>query len=370
MQKSFPHQARLWAAALLAALSLTACSQSQGTGDIPIEDPRDLDNRGYVPVPPPAPGAHGIELPAAHSLAWPVEFQDPQHVIGNTMAQFQPYNGSYWHGGADLRVSAGAAIRAPIAGRVEAGHYSYAIKGDGSMTKYWLPWPQQGNATYFEVAVIADDGTRYEFHHVNRSSLPSRVIALVESGGRVAAGELLGYAIRWSDGVYHHVHYNIIAAGGTRINPEYVSTALPDNRAPEILSSFAILASGQTQNFGSGSFAVAPTEFAIEIIDRLGASVYVNPPSFARLRFDSGASTVWDFRKTLTREDGAQPPLYDFFVKTLRTPLGNSIGTTGGYGTGTSVIRLRVPAGAVGPFRIDFADQAGNTAELSGSIGP
>jgi hypothetical protein len=359
---------RLWAIVLM-TVSLSACSQNSDVRDIPIENPRDLDNRGYVPVPS-QPGLGGAQLPSAHSLAWPVTFQDASHVIGNTMAQYQPYDGAYWHGGADLRVKAGAAVRAPIAGRVEAGHYSYAIKSDGSMTKYWKAWPAQGNDTYFEVAVVADDGTRYEFHHVNRKTLPASTIALVESGGRANAGDTLGYTIAWSDGVYHHIHYNIVTPGGTRINPEYVSTIIPDTTAPEILSSYAVLSTGTAQNFGTGSFAAAPSEFAIEVRDRLGRNVYSNPPSWARLQFQSGAATTWDFRQTLTREDGTQPALWDFFVKTLRTPLGTSIGTTGGYGTGTSVIRLKVPTGATGPFRIDFADQAGNSTGLTGSIGP
>lgn len=346
------------------------CSKSP-QADEPIEDHQKLINDGYQPVPPPvgAPGPLPPLNPDAPLLAWPVTFQDQAHSLGNSMLQFQQYSGAaYFHGGNDLRVKAGAEVRAPIAGRIEAGHYSYSTKSDGSMQKYWLPWPQAGNRMYFEVAVIADDGTRYEFHHVNRDNLPQRVIDLVESGGRVEAGEVVGYTIPWSDGVYHHIHYNVITANGVTLNPEFISEPIPDSLAPEILHSYAIMKSGTVKSFGDGEFTERPEEFVIGVIDRKDKNVYTNPPTWARLIFSSGEVVEWDFRRSLHLSDGKMPSLWDVYAKSIRTPSGATLKTTGTYGTGLSLIRLKVPASARGGFTIVMGDILGNQTSLSGFI--
>ena len=309
-------------------------------------------------------------IPTAQSLAWPVDFQDEAHTVANAMAQFQPFdNPPYFHGGCDLRVEADAAVRAPVAGKLEAGHYSYATRADGSMEKFWMPWPQQGSEMYFEVAVVADDGIRYEFHHVNRENLPAGIVAMLNrGGGRVEKGALLGHAIYWPDGDYHHIHYNLVMPNGVRINPEFVSPLLPDHQAPELKSAYARLASGKLVNFGDGKFAERVTEFLVVTLDRLDAGPYEHPVSVAKLRLENEAESGWDFRQTLTTAEGRFPVLDQFFMKSLRTPDGRTLRTEGGYGTGQSIVRLAVPAGATGSFRLVLEDISGNASSLSGML--
>jgi hypothetical protein len=307
-------------------------------------------------------------LPAAHAAPWPVAFQDAQHSIGNSMAEFQPFGAPYFHGGCDLRTKAGEEIRATVSGRIEAGHYGYDTNADGSMTKYWMPWPQEGDATYFEVAVVTPDGTRYENHHVDRDTLPADIVAMLNAGGgNVEKGRLLGHVLYWPDGEYHHTHYNIVLPSGVRVNPEYASPLLPDTKAPEILGVFAVSA-GATVDFGKGAFASAPAEFVVDVVDHQDSNVYDHPPVYARLHFASGQETVWDFRTTLARADGSFPGLWNFFLQSLRAP-GGTRETEGGYGTGHSLVRLAVPAGAKGAFTIELGDIAGNVATKAGTIG-
>jgi hypothetical protein len=307
------------------------------------------------------------EIPVAHSLPWPVNFQDKAHSVANAMAEFQPYGDPYFHGGCDLRVNAGADVMAPVSGKLEAGHYSYDTNADGSLKKYWKPWPESGDATYFEVAVVADDGIRYEFHHVNRSTLPNDVVAILNhGGGRVEKGMVLGHAIRWPDGVYHHIHYNVVLPDGTRVNPEYVSPLVADQTPPEVKVSYAVMQSGNVVRFGDGKFSESPKEFAIALVDRLDGSVYDHPVVYARLEFVSGMHSTWDFRRALLAENGKFPNLWDFFVQSLDTPDGY-LETEGGYGIGVSVIRLKVPDGASGAFTITLGDIAGNSTTLQGS---
>jgi hypothetical protein len=349
------------AAALLLQVFLAAAH-----ADERIRPASVLLSEGYKPVA--MIGASGaVTVPPAHALDWPVRFQDAAHTIGNSMAEFQPFGSPYYHGGDDLRVEAGADILAPVSGKLEAGAYSYAQHPDGSLEKFWKPWPQEGDPTYFEVAVVAGDGIRYEFHHTNRDTLPAAIVAKLDAGGAsVSKGELLGRAITFPVSGYNHVHYNIILPDGTRVNPEYASALLPDHLAPEILHAFAVLPSGEVRSFGNGTFSNVK-EFVLHVLDKQDDNVYEHPPVYALLRFDAGPRALWDFRQTLTGPQGTFPPLWDFFLESVSSPDGD-FSTEGGYGTGASLIRLKVPDGAQGSFTIEVADMAGNVTSLHGSL--
>src|SRR6185312_1912041 len=188
-----PGMTRTFAAALLLLSVLAPAARA----DERVRPASVLLQEGYKPAPAFSPQTSSA-LPAEHSLPWPVRFQDAEHTLGNVMNQYQPFGDPYYHGGDDLRVDAGAGVSAPVAGRLEAGAYSYAARADGSLEKYWKPWPQTGDPTYFEVAVISDDGLRFEFHHVDRDSLPAAIVAKLDAGGgRVEKGELLGRAVEF-----------------------------------------------------------------------------------------------------------------------------------------------------------------------------
>jgi hypothetical protein len=356
---------------LAAALTFFSLFCSVARADERVRPASVLLREGYKPAASfAAAGAptSGAKLPAAHALAWPVRFQDARHTLGNIMNQFQPFGDPYYHGGDDLRVDAGADIAAPVAGRLEAGAYSYATRPDGSLEKFWKPWPQTGDPTYFEVAVVSDDGIRYEFHHVDRETLPSRIVAKLDAGaGRVDKDELLGHAVEFPVAGYNHVHYNVILPDGTRVNPEYASALLPDHLAPVILHAYSVATSGDVAEFGGGRVAPTASEFVLHVIDKQDSNVYEHPPAYARLKFDDGAETVWDFRRTLTGPSGAFPPLWDFFRESVGGPSGD-FSTEGGYGTGASLVRLKVPAGARGPFTLEVGDVAGNVSTLRGTL--
>lgn len=348
----------------LVALFLSSLPALANENVLPREE---LLRQGYRPLPK---GARRLDsLPAAHALPWPAAFEDAAHSVGNSMAEFQPFGSPYFHGGVDIRTAADAELRAPVAGRLEAGHYGYNQLPDGSLEKLWKPWPQQGDFYYFEVAVVAGDGTRYELHHVNRRSLPAEIVALLNAGGgRVEAGTLLARVIPWPDGVYHHTHYNIILPSGKRVNPEFASTLVPDSLAPELLGLFAIGARNQVLDFGNGSLPAGTKEIIADVRDLQDGNVYEHPPVLARLRFASGEETAWDFRETLAGADGLHPPLWDVFLERLRTPGGGYRETEGGYGTGHSLIRLKVPSGAHGPFTLELGDIAGNITSRQGHL--
>ncbi len=348
-------------------LALAFCFTISAHADERIRPGKVLLAEGYKLVEP-SRTSGAVEIPAAHSMPWPISFQDSAHSIGNAMAEFQPFGDPYFHGGCDLRVKARAEVFAPIAGKLEAGHYSYDTNPDGSLKKYWMAWPEEGDSTYFEVAVVADNGIRYEFHHMDRNRLPENIVNMLnQGGGRVEKGTLLGQVIYWPDGDYHHTHYNVILPDGTRVNPEYVSTLVPDHLPPEVHGAYAMLPSGDFVRFGDGKFREAPSEFDVALVDKQDNNVYEHPPVYASLDFSSGAKSTWDFREALHTLDGKFPNLWDFFVQSISTPDGE-LSTDGGYGMGVSIVRLRVPAGAKGSFTLTLGDIAGNTTKLEGSL--
>ncbi len=366
--KMFTRSISIGALTICALFLLSMAFSWSARADEPLEARDVLLSKGFRPVMTGSLLRAG-NMPAEHSLNWPVQFQDAQHSIGNSMTEFQPFGSPYFHGGCDLRTKAEENILAPVSGHLEAGHYSYNNRDDGSLEKFWLPWPQSGNRMYFEVAIVADDGTRYEMHHVDRDSLPQNIIDQLNKGGaRVEAGTLLGHVITWPDGDYHHTHYNIILPSGIRVNPEYASTAIADHLPPQILGAYAVLANGSTIEYSGGALDKTTTEIVVDVVDKLDDNVYEHPPTLIALHFAAGADTRWDFRQTLSGADGKFPPIWDFFAASISSTSGQSSSTEGGYGTGHSLVRLKIPAGANGEFNIQIGDNAGNLTELKGSL--
>jgi hypothetical protein len=360
------------AVSLIPLLFLSALSAPHAFGDEPIEKPGYWISRGFQPV-----EQRQTRVPEAapwipHSLPWPSDFENAASSIGNSMAEFQFYDedGPYFHGGCDLRVARAALVRAPLAGRIEAGHYGYANRPDGSMEKFWEPWPKPGSRVYFEVAIVTDEGFRFEFHHMDEKKMSVEVLAILREGkgGRVAPGALLGATIPWHDGIYHHTHYNIVSPSGVRFNPEHYSTAIADTAKPVVSTVIASFAGGKTEMFGQGKFNEAPEFFAVAVNDRTDGGIYDHPPALTSLTFESGERFAWDFREKLLGSDGAFPNIWAYFVESIASPGGKQYRTEGGYGDGLSVIRLPLPPGARGPFKIEVADDAGNASVFEGEI--
>lgn len=371
----------LWALGLLTLLSQLAAANEL------VLSRAELARRGYRPAPTTSgPVWRGESLAApepappfeAHSLPWPVPFEDARHTIGNVMTQFQNYDttsaAAYYHGGDDLRVHSREWVSAPISGRLEAGHYAYDTLADGSMKKYWKPWPEEGDAMYFEVAVINPQGYRFEMHHIDRDTLTEPVLAALKAGhGSVQAGEKLGQVVEWPNSdtdetTYNHTHYNIISPEGVNLNPEHYSRELGDHVAPQITAIYAVSGSDARPLGDDGRLAQAPDELVVAAFDKLGDNIYKHTPSYARLVFENGTETTWDFRERLRTADGRFPPIWEFFKDALTLATGETLTTTGNYDSRNFLLRLKVPAGAHGKFRVEIGDSAGNIAVRTGEM--
>jgi hypothetical protein len=136
--------------------------------------------------------------PPLEKLEWPFETFSTRAKMGNNFLQYQDYGPAGYHGGCDMILQPGSMVYAPTSGRIEAGHYSYTSLADGSDIKHWKPWPQSGDRMYFEIAVIDNNGFRFELHHINRNTIRTEIKALLDAGGgMVEKGQALAEVIDW-----------------------------------------------------------------------------------------------------------------------------------------------------------------------------
>ena len=361
---------------LVCILTVGMFSNTPAKADEPVRSERELRRLGYRPFsefqksyPIKAHLDRKKLLRRKNVLPWPVEFLDASEPIGNSMIQFQNYGYPYYHGGCDLLSKEGWWITTPVSGFLEGGHYSYSGNADGSMTKHWIPWPKRGEAAYFELAIVTDEGLRFEFHHVDRPSLPQETIDALNKGGvRVEAGTKIGRVLEWGS-TYDHIHYNIITPEGLRINPEYVSEQISDTQEPEVEGVYAIDQSGRVHSFSGGHLNFVPREFIVAGFDRKNAkSPNQHPFHSTLLKFANGTGVGWDFRAVMATMDGRWPALWEFYLAKLRTPSGQKLETFGDYGAGFNLVRLLVPQGASGQFEIEVKDMVGNKKVIQGEM--
>lgn len=306
-------------------------------------------------------------------LPWPVQFQDPSHTIAQNYVNFQDYgDGAYFHKGCDLRTHQSADVRAPVTGILEAGYYGYDTKPDGSQTKFWTPWKGvPHNDPYFELALVTQDGYRFELHHVDSMNLPQTTLdALAKGGVVIPQGQVIGKVIPWggSGDVYNHIHYNIYRQDGVIMNPEFYSEAVADHVAPKIHGVFGIKTDGSVLPLGQGGVIQDELqEIVVAATENRDNDVYIQTPVFAGIVFENGSRTVWDFHDSITTPDGRWPDLREVFRPQIKLPGGKKLITFGQYGKGMFLFRLKVDSGR-GKFEIRVADTATNFSSFKGTL--
>ena len=207
---------------------------------------------------------------------WPVQVLS----IGHTMASYQDYGGgAYFHHGIDIRAEAGSSVVLPVNAEViKVSNYNNGIPA------------------YWEIAVRDDDGFVWQFHHVERNSIPEVVFNAEQSGQHLAAGTKIGEVYFWQvttfGEVYHHVHLNILGEGGEFVNGFAFLQKLNDVKAP-IVKDIAILQNGQRR---SGSFVSGAYSLLVQIDDLILHDQFVVPPYVIRFSVDGGTKeTLWQF---------------------------------------------------------------------------
>ena len=138
---------------------------------------------------------------------WPFKPFDRPSPIGHESHSYQNYGGTpYFHHGIDIRVPSGSEIRSSTGGTVV------------NIENY-----VSGNSLYWEVAVRDDEGFLWQYHHVDRNTIPQAIHDAYKNGTRISAGAHLGNVVYWPVQAYgmnfHHIHLNVLDGHGNFINP-------------------------------------------------------------------------------------------------------------------------------------------------------
>jgi hypothetical protein len=196
------------------------------------------------------------------------------------MQSFQNYGGSpYWHDGLDIRSQVDQPMYAAAGGKVV------------NLENY-----RPGNALYWEIAILDDEGFVWKYHHVDRKSIPEEIVTAFKKGERVKAGTLLGNVVRWPittyGEVFHHLHLLVVAKDGQYVNPLLMMEPLADTKAPVINKI------GLAKNHSpiAGNEVRGPHALYLDASDLVLHDKYILPPYKISYKIDgSDECVVWEF---------------------------------------------------------------------------
>ncbi|MGY6277433.1 M23 family metallopeptidase [Methylomonas sp. MgM2] len=149
---------------------------------------------------------------------WPIK---DAYSIMDTISTLQFYGGRPgFHHGLDIKAAAGTAVYAPVGGSVAIGYY----------------YPRAKTPYTYAVFIDADDGNRWEFHHIDQQTIPDQIRSLADQRGRIEAGTPIAKiydAPRFDPTIPPHVHIDVIDQVGIHQNPLRFFPPLADKTPPE-----------------------------------------------------------------------------------------------------------------------------------------
>ncbi len=228
---------------LLLCISFTWAQEVVGCMDCKIHSQRKLS---YL-----TEGITNYKLPNVRNhYNWPFQPFGQASPVGHVSHSYQKYGGqAYFHHGIDIRANAGTNIYASSGGKVVN-------------IENYIP----GNSLYWEVAIRDEQGFLWQYHHVERNSIPNQVCDAYKNGGSIATGAIIGKVVYWPAKSYgtnfHHIHLNVLDGNGKFINPFQFLVAPADMIAPTIDEIYF------TEDEGSQTIAKNALRGDIDIIAR------------------------------------------------------------------------------------------------------
>lgn len=155
---------------------------------------------------------------------WPFAPTTSAHPLGHLHEQYQQYgsgtNGAYFHHGLDIREPSGTS--------------GYACRGGRVTNCNWY----DTQPLYFEIEITDADGYRWQYHHVDNTTVPQAIFTAYQTNGSIADGTLLGKIVPWPVSaygqVYNHWHLNVLAPDGRYMNPLNFLIEPVDNVPPTV----------------------------------------------------------------------------------------------------------------------------------------
>ncbi len=237
------------------------------------------------------------KLQRSGNYSWPVRVQS----IGHTNASYQRYGWTtpYFHHGLDIRADAGEAVYASVGGRVVN-------------IENYMPGPD-----YWEVAILDDEGFLWQYHHVDRDSIPREVWNAFQLQGRIESGAKIGEVVEWDVTTYgeryHHIHLNVLDGQRRYVSPFLFLAALPDQDAPKV-TRIGLLKNGRAHQ---GNRISGPYSVYAEVHDLILHRQFVVPPHMLAYSLNGGPQhVVWNF-ETLPGGRDEEAKVEEFFVASM-----------------------------------------------------
>ena len=218
----------------------------------------------------------------ATRYAWPFTLR----AMGHTIASYQNYGSDpYFHHGLDILADAGTQVYNRSGGQVV------------NIENY-----QPGNALYWEVAVLDPEGYLWQYHHVDRTTIPQAIFdkyneykANPTTGGFIPPNTYIGNIVYWSvvsfGERFNHIHLNILGSGGY-VNGFDFLAPLNDTSGPQI-QTVGLMQGGQIL---PGSVVAGGYSLYARKRDLILHTQYYVPPNEVTIAVDGGpAQTVWRF---------------------------------------------------------------------------
>ncbi len=232
---------------------------------------------------------------ARYNNQWPFTPES----IGHTIASLQHYGvDAYFHHGIDIRGEAGTTIKSATSGKV------VNIENYASSHLYW------------EVAVLDDDGFLWQYHHVDRYSIPQKILDAYKQGTHIEAGTELGEIVYWPvitfGERFHHIHLNVLDKNLNYINPFLLLPPLEDFTAPKI-KRVGIIQNGHSTTLTTIKSSDDYSLF-VEASDYIQHTKFALPPYLITYSINGGKEmTVWRFNY-LPGGTNNEKYLYDFYL--------------------------------------------------------
>lgn len=231
---------------------------------------------------------------------WPVHYLS----IGHNMTSYQLYgfdlSEAYFHHGLDIRANSGEKVTASKGGKVLG------------VTNY-VP----GNDLYWEVAILDQDGFIWQYHHIEKTSIPQAIKEAANTGKVIEDGTLIGEVVSWPTTSYgeryNHIHVNVLDGNKNYVNPFHFLNQLPDNAAPKVID--VGLFTKNRISYGPITNQ-AYTVFA-QVSDLILHEKFVVPPYKISYRLNKGEEvTVWKF-DNLPGGESNEKYVNQFFIPSL-----------------------------------------------------
>ena len=153
---------------------------------------------------------------------WPFKPFGKACPVGHISHSYQYYSGEpYFHHGIDIRMPAHTEIFSSTGGKVV------------NIENYKL-----GNDLYWEVAIVDEQGFLWQYHHVDRNTIPQNIFDAYKTKSPIASGTFIGKVVYWPVKAYgknfHHIHVNVLDRDGNFMNPLLFLLPLEDSTAPVI----------------------------------------------------------------------------------------------------------------------------------------